>query len=152
MHSRTVSQPEIEAIIRKCQFCYIGMVDQQGLPYVLPFNFGYEDGFLYFHSAPDGKKIDILKNNPEVCVAFSADCELRFVNEEVACSYGMKYKSVLAYGKIEFVTDTDSRIKVLDVIMRTYSPREFKYSPPSLRTICCWKMKVDRFEGRVLGY
>ena len=59
---------EIEIIIKKCQVCYVAMVDQSGKPYVLPFNFGYSDGTVYLHSDVNGKKMDILKNNPSVCI------------------------------------------------------------------------------------
>ena len=35
----------------------------EGSPYIVPLCFGYDAGTLYFHSAPAGKKIDLLKNN-----------------------------------------------------------------------------------------
>ena len=35
-----VEMEGIEAIIRKCDICYVGVVDGD-LPYVLPMNFGY---------------------------------------------------------------------------------------------------------------
>ena len=56
-------KPELVSIIQKCEICNMSMVDEQGLPYVLPMNFGYLDDYIYFHSAPSGKKVDILKNN-----------------------------------------------------------------------------------------
>ncbi len=152
MRHRKVPFSEIEEIIRKCDFCHIGMIDQQGLPYVLPFNFGYDEGILYFHSAPEGKKIQILRNNPNLCVEFSTDCQLAFQNEETACSYSMKYRSVLAFGKAEFIEEDALKITALNIIMKNYSPHEFKYSPPSIRNVSCWKMKVDLFEGRAFGY
>ncbi|HSN50868.1 MAG TPA: hypothetical protein VLR52_06505, partial [Bacteroidales bacterium] len=91
-------------------------------------------------------------NNPNVCVEFSTDCKLSYQDEATACSYGMKYRSVLAFGKVTFIEDEELKIKALNIIMKNYSPRDFKYSPPSLRNVCCWKMKVDLFEGRALGY
>lgn len=152
MRHREISQKEIEEIIGKCEYCHIAMIDLEGMPYVLPMNFGYHDGVIYFHSAPLGKKISILKSKPDVCVEFSADCVLRFQDESVACSYSMKYKSVLAHGKIEFVEDEEQKIEVLDRVMKNYSPLEFKYSSPSVRNVACWKLKVNKFEGRVFGY
>ena len=70
-------QRDIDEIIAKCDVCYVGMVDETGAPYVVPFNFGYEDGVIYLHSSHTGLKIDILKKHPEVCVVFSADHMLR---------------------------------------------------------------------------
>ena len=42
----------IEAVIQKCDVCFVGMVDSDGFPYVIPMNFGYQDGVIYLHSAP----------------------------------------------------------------------------------------------------
>jgi uncharacterized protein len=74
MKSRSgISPREIDQIINGSIVCHVAMVDSEGLPYVLPLNFGYKDGRLFIHCAPEGKKIEIWKNNPNVCVAFSTD-------------------------------------------------------------------------------
>ena len=36
----------IEATIKKCDICYVGLADTDGTPYVLPMNFGYRDGVI----------------------------------------------------------------------------------------------------------
>ena len=56
---------EIEEIINNTQLCYVAM-SLNDEPYVLPFNFAYENRTIYLHSAPEGKKIDILEKNPKV--------------------------------------------------------------------------------------
>jgi uncharacterized protein len=153
MKSRLLTNPsEITDIIKKCLFCHIAMVDQEGLPYVLPFNFGYDDGVIYLHSSQHGKKIGVLKNNHNVCIAFSTDHVLRYQSEDVACSYTMKYKSVIATGKVEFIEDADQKITALNFIMKQYTPKDFQYNLPSIKEVCCWKVKIDKIEGRVYGY
>jgi uncharacterized protein len=143
---------EIEEIIQKCQVCHVAMVDQEGKPYIVPMNFGFKEGVIYLHSSRVGKKIRILESNPEVCVEFSTDYLLRYQNENVACSWSMKYRSVLAYGKVTFIEDDLQKVNHLNLIMKNYTPEEFKYNPPSIREVCCWKVLVERFEGRVFGY
>jgi len=153
MKNRALTNPsEITDIIKKCLFCHVAMVDQNGLPYVLPFNFGYDEGAIYLHSSQHGKKIDILKNNNNVCVAFSTDHLLRFQSEDVACSYSMKYRSVLASGKVEFIEDPDQKMKALNIIMKQYTQKDFRFNPPSIKEVCCWKVKIEKIEGRVYGY
>jgi uncharacterized protein len=153
MKNRPLTNPaEIDDIIKKCLFCHVAMVDPDGLPYVLPLNFGHDDGVIYLHSSQHGKKIGILKNNNNVCIAFNTDQVLRFQSEEVACSYSMKYRSVLAYGKVEFIEDPDEKVKALNVIMKQYSPKEFSFNMPSILEVCCWKVKIEKIEGRVYGY
>ncbi|MBU2650373.1 MAG: pyridoxamine 5'-phosphate oxidase family protein [Bacteroidetes bacterium] len=153
MRSRAVIQKEeMEKIIAGCNVCYVGMVDANSEPYVLPFNFGFQDGILYLHSAKAGKKIDILKNNNRVCVVFSTDHVLRYVNEEVACSWGMKYRSVLVYGKVEFIEDYDAKVSALEILMKNYSEKPFAFSKPSVDDVLPWKVIIDKMEGRVYGY
>ena len=153
MKSRIVtSSDEINAIIGKCQVCHVAMVDNEGNPYVLPLNFGYEDGIIYFHSARKGKKIEILQHHPSLCVNFSCDYLLRSQNEKVACSYSMKYRSVLAYGTVDFIEDPDQKRKAMAIVMKKYTSQEFTFHPPSVREVCCWRMKVEKFECRVYGY
>lgn len=145
-------KPELEDLMRGCVFCSLGMVDQDGKPYVIHMNFGYEDDHLYFHGAQKGKKIDILRKNPEVCVTFSKDHELRYVNEEVACSWAMRYRSVIAYGQAEFVEDPQEKIKALNIIMKNYTDREFSYNAPAVEDVCVFRVAIARLDGRAYGY
>ena len=151
-HRFLANRSEMEEIIRKCQVCHIAMVDPEGLPYLLPFNFGYENGIIYFHSSRMGKKMEILTHNPNVCVEFSTDYLLRFQSEKVGCSYTMKYRSVLAYGKVEFNEDPEQKIQIMNIVMKNYASAEFTYNPPSMNEISCWIVKVDKLEGKINGY
>lgn len=153
MANRMTSRPEdIRSIIDKCEACYVGMVDLEGKPYVLPFNFGFADGVIYLHSAGEGKKIDSLRQNPEVCVAFSTDHQLFHRHEPVACSYGMKYRSVLAHGKVVFIEDYEEKEKVLNIIMRKYTGQDFSFNAPAVNNVCVYKVEVTKFEGKESGY
>jgi hypothetical protein len=61
----------------------------------------------------------------------------------------MKYSSVICYGKVEFIEDAEMKRKTLDIVMKQYTEREFNYNNPSIREVCCWVVKVERFEGRI---
>lgn len=141
----------IEAIIRKCDICFIGVVDPNNMPYVLPMNFGFKDNVIYLHSAPEGRIIDILNNNNNICVSFSTDNELVFQHPEVACSYRMKSKSVVATGKVEFIEDLDEKREVLDIIMETYSDKKFKYSDPAVKNVKIWKVAMNQVTCKEFG-
>lgn len=145
-------KPELEEIIRKCQYCSLSMVDEEGKPYVLHMNFGYRDDTVYFHSARTGKKIDILEKNQEVCIAFSTDHDLRYVNEEVGCSWGMRYRSVLVYGKVEFIEDFAEKEEALRIIMSQYSDFAFQFNKPAVIDVKVYKVRAERMDGRAYGY
>lgn len=66
---------EIESILKQTSICRIGLcVDN--IPYVVPMNYGYRDNCLYLHSAKEGRKIDIIRENPNVCFEVDTDIEL----------------------------------------------------------------------------
>ena len=153
MKNRTLTfKKELEEIIRRCQFCNLAMVDEKNLPYVIPMNFGYENNVVFLHGSKVGRKNDILRNNPNVCLSFSTDHELRYVNEEVACSWAMRYRSVLVFGKIAFVEDPEEKIKGLNVIMSHYSDKEFSYNDPAVKDVQVYKVEIEKMEGRAYGY
>ena len=65
------------AILEQCPVCRVGINDPaSGVPYLVPLNFGMAAGpqslTLYFHCAPVGTKLDLLRADPNV--SFEADC------------------------------------------------------------------------------
>ncbi len=144
-------QERIEKIIRNCSICYVGMIDNDGNPYVLPMNFGYEDNVVYLHSAPDGHLVSVINNNPNVCITFCTEAKLVWQNEEVACSYRMQTDSVICHGKVVFEEDYDEKVRILDIIMRQYSDREFSYSNPAVRNVKIWKVAVEKVTAKGFG-
>ena len=89
------NKEQVEEIISRCDICFVGITDLEGNPYVIPMNFGYQDGVIYLHSGPTGSSIDMLAKNNRVCITFSVDHELVFQHPKVACSYRMRAKSVI---------------------------------------------------------
>ncbi len=127
------------------------MVDRDGSPYVLPMNFGYSDRTVYLHSAPDGRKIDILNSNKNVCITFSTDSDLVYQHKQVACSYRMRSTSVIITGEVEFVEDDAGKIEMLDILMENYSADDFKYSKPAVRNVKVWRVKTETMTCREFG-
>lgn len=153
MKSRTITDPhEIKSVLDAADCCYVSMVTPEGTPFVVPMNFGYDDEYIYLHSSRQGKKINILHRNPQVCIAFSAFHQLRYQSEQVACSWSMKYKSVLVFGKVEFVEDPAIKVNMLNAMMRKYAGRDFTYNPPALKEVLTYRVKIEKLEGRAYRY
>ena len=141
----------IEEIIRSCDVCFVGLADTDGTPYVIPMNFGYRNGVIYLHSAQEGRSISILERNPKVCITCSTDHDLVFQHPEVACSYRMRSKSVIAWGKVRFEEDFDKKTEALDIIMKQYSDKEFRYSDPAVKNVKIWLVDLDEVTCKEFG-
>ena len=153
MNSQVITeQQEIISVINECEVCFLGMVDGE-MPYVLPFNFAYENNTIYLHSGSEGHKFGVLSNNNNVCLSFSVGHKMYHQHENVACSWGMRFKSVLAWGKVSFIDNEDEKIRILNIIMKKYSGRDdFKYSTPALNGVKIFKIPIDKITGKKRGY
>jgi nitroimidazol reductase NimA-like FMN-containing flavoprotein (pyridoxamine 5'-phosphate oxidase superfamily) len=136
---------EIESIMHKSLVCRLGLADN-GTPYIVPLCFGYKDNCLYFHSAREGRKIDLLRRNNAVCFEFDSDLEIQAA--KAACDWGMKYRSVIGYGRASFIDDRDAKRKALDVIMTQYSDGVFEYSEKAFEKMLVIKVEIESMTGK----
>lgn len=118
---REITEKElIEEIISSADVCRIAFADGD-TPYIVTMNFGYSGGEkqgIYFHCAPEGRKIEMMKKNSHVC--FQMDTGHLLTNGARGCDWGMKYKSVVGYGRLSVVENDEKRKEGLNLIMRHY--------------------------------
>jgi nitroimidazol reductase NimA-like FMN-containing flavoprotein (pyridoxamine 5'-phosphate oxidase superfamily) len=130
----------IDDILTRATVCRLGLCEPDR-PYIVPLCFGYEDNALYFHCAKEGKKIDIIKANNNVCFEVEVDCEL--VEAEKACKWDIKFKSVIGFGTAELIEDIEAKRKALDAIMRQYSDRAFEYPAKAVENVMIIKVEIE---------
>jgi uncharacterized protein len=135
----------IDDIIKRCRVCHLAMCDS-GQPYVVPLNFGYDGYFLYFHSAPEGKKIDIIRENNRVGFVFDILHEIVTGNQ--ACDWGAKYESVMGEGTAEIVDDLDTRKVALKCIMHQYGSDAIDFSEEALKKTLLFRVRISAISGK----
>lgn len=93
---------EILRLLDECQTIRLALHDEP-YPYVVPLSYGWEerDGklFVYFHCAKEGKKLDLITKNGNVC--FEADCLAGY--KSTGHGVTADYRSLIAFGKAERV-------------------------------------------------
>ena len=78
-----IKEPKILVeILSGAVLCRVAMIDGD-LPYIIPFNYGYSKGALYIHSAPEGKKIELLRKDGRVC--FEVEDKMEITKGDQAC-------------------------------------------------------------------
>ena len=143
-------QDIIDSVIKNCEICFVGLVTHRG-PYVIPMNFGYRDGKLFLHSAPDGTAVETLEADPRVSICFCKGGKLVYQHKEVACSYSMHSTSVVVKGKVSFIEDMDSKREALDIIMENYTNMSFTYSDPAVRNVKVWQIEIEEITCKEFG-
>jgi uncharacterized protein len=136
---------EIELIIQRAQVCRLAMVDKDG-PYIVPLCFGYQNKTFYFHSAPEGRKVNIIKRNPRVCVELDADLEL--VGGNVPCNFGMHFTSVIAFGKATIIQELDLKREALQIIHAQYSDQAGEMTDKAITNTLVFEVVIDRMTGK----
>ncbi len=140
---------KIEAVIRKSGVCRIGL-SNDNIPYIVPMCFGYQDNSIYVHGSLKGKKIDILKKNQNVCFEFDINTEI--VEDENDCEWGMKYQSVIGYGKALFIKKPEDKRKALNIIMNQYSDRPSQFSEKAINGTTVIKIEIESMTGKQSGF
>ena len=135
----------IDDIIKRCRVCHLAMCDN-GQPYVVPLNFGYDGRFLYFHAAPEGRKIDIIKINNRV--GFEFDILHKIVKAEQACKWGAKYESVIGSGTVEIVDNLDAKKEALEWIMRQYGSDIRIFSDEVMEKTLVFRVLIIEISGK----
>ncbi len=140
---------DIMRIIGKCKVCHLAMIDK-GVPYVVPLNFGYKiDGdelTLYFHSANEGRKIEILKGNNAVCFEMAYEGKIGLYDNP--CNSGYFFESGHGFGKAEFVDDVNEKCEALSLLMKHQANREIVFTKEQAEKVIVFKVTSKDFTGK----
>jgi len=93
-------QEESRTLLREGNLARLGCV-VAGEPYVVPVHYLFDDDCIYIHSLP-GRKITALRAHPRACL------QVDEIKDE------FHWRSVLAFGSYEEITDADERERALN--------------------------------------
>lgn len=137
---------ECERILRSSYSGILVMCHDEE-PYAVPINHAYSDGKLYFHCAPAGRKLDMIRANPRVCyVVNNYFGDLGDMEDSVRC-HG-NWESVIAYGKARVIDDPEELRAAFATFMSCYSPAYFKPSEGSLQTTRAIIIELESMTAR----
>lgn len=144
---------QIFDIVSRCGVAHVGMTDH-GKPYVVALNFGYERKgdslILYFHSAYEGRKMEILKENPSVYVQMNCVDEFISGSHENPCAFCWRYDSVMGAGVVEFLETPEEKAHALNCMIRHLSKTEdcFQFPAEKLKRTCVYRVCIDAPTGK----
>ncbi len=140
---------EISRILDTAKVLHMGLaVDNE--PYVVPMNYGYalEDGrlVLYLHSAVKGKKLDMIRANPNIF--FSIDCDRMPFEGRVPCQYGLVYSSIMGRGKATIVEDVEEKIQAMTLLMKTQTGKDFSFNERLVSIVAVIRIDVEEYTAK----
>jgi nitroimidazol reductase NimA-like FMN-containing flavoprotein (pyridoxamine 5'-phosphate oxidase superfamily) len=117
---------EMELLLERMPVGRLAVTTEEG-PYIIAVNYLFFEGSIYFHSGLAGRKMEALRADSRVC--FMVDEIGPQVLLEQGCGISQVYKSVVCFGKAEFVEGQVEKRRILEKMVQKYVPSSYAFSP-----------------------
>lgn len=138
---------DMEKILERALVGRLGLA-ADAEPYVVPLNYVYDNGRIYFHTGLEGRKLEIMQKNPRVC--FEVDEPLEVVPHEQGCLFTMYYRSVILWGTVRILDDNAEKMTAIKLLLAKYGAGKEYESPPehalAIVTVC--EITVEEMTGK----
>ena len=142
-------EAQILEILDKSKVLHLGLAVNNE-PYVVPMNYGYamEDGklTLYLHSAVQGKKLDMIRANPNVF--FEMDCDRMPFEGKVPCQYGLVYSSIMGRGTARVLEHVEEKMKAMTLLMKTQTGKDFTFNDRLVSIVAVIRVDVSEYTAK----
>lgn len=140
--------------------------------YSVPLSIARNGNTLYFHSAPAGKKTELLEKEPLVSISFVGDVEVpenysqeelqQLVNDPKKWSllarnvFTTEFESAIVYGKVSQVTNEDEIKLALRRIAQKYTPSKMEFIEEAIQSgierVRIYSVTIDHITGKRKKY
>jgi nitroimidazol reductase NimA-like FMN-containing flavoprotein (pyridoxamine 5'-phosphate oxidase superfamily) len=128
---------ESHALLSNSKLGRLGCLTE-GEPYVVPVHYLYEGDSIYMHSLP-GRKITSLRAHPRACLQV----------DEIKDAF--HWRSVIAYGNYEEITDSRERERILSALFARlpyFTPVESAMTQAAgLPETIVFRLRIDTITG-----
>jgi len=124
---RMISETDSLRLLGEERVGRLALADKSGQPYVVPLNHLLLDRTIYFHCALSGRKLDMLRENPQVC--YEVDRFLGIKSGATACEYGAFYESAIAFGVASEVLDPIEKVRILNLLTSHHAAPGAEFRP-----------------------
>jgi nitroimidazol reductase NimA-like FMN-containing flavoprotein (pyridoxamine 5'-phosphate oxidase superfamily) len=144
---------EMEKVLNQAEVGRIAFSDGF-LPYIIPLNFVYHEGKIAFHCAWEGKKLELIKKNPNCC--FEVDEFMGEVSYHYDSLCHLDYDSVLAFGKARIENGVKEKLRFFQLLHAKYkeiyrkplSKGGIRFEEKNISEACCVVIDIKELTGR----
>ncbi len=138
---------EIEQVLASVKIMTVACCSENE-PYLFTVNFAWDPQArdLWFHCAAEGRKLNILRVNPRVCVSVIED--RGYIQEE--CDHA--YRSIIMEGKVNLVTELSEKRRALRLLVQKLEPQPEVLArladDDSVRKVGIARISVEAISGK----
>lgn len=150
---RAMSAEAARQLLADCAVGRIGTVGPDGIPYITPMHYAYdpESNCIYMHMSPaKGHLLANLEHSIKACFEVDEPGAL-IVNGPEGCKASQYYRSVVCFGHVRIVTDTEEKRRICWLLIDKYMRRPGLVAEPTLGPvdgIVCLEMQVQAMTGK----
>ncbi len=136
-----------KSILAGGEYGVLSLAERDGTPYGVPLSYVYDEKekALYFHGALEGKKIDLILENPEAAFTVVTDVVRK------PAQFTTAYRSAMAFGRASLVTGEERRSALL-LFIDKYAPDHREagtaYVDRSGEATALIKLSIDRITAK----
>lgn len=142
---RRISKEEATKILLNGEYGVLSICTPTNEGYGIPLNYAFVDKNIYFHCAPDGSKIDFIKNNNKVSFCVVGRTEI------LPSEFGTIYESAIASGRISNVSDEEKREALMCIIQKysgDYIQEGIEYIDKYYSRVHVLKLSIETLTGK----
>ncbi len=137
-------------LMDRCTHGVMALSTGEDTPYCLPLSFVRVDNALYFHCAKEGRKLDLLRRNPHVCITFVGGDTPAFVPPAMYTTY---FQSVIVTGSAREVTSPAEKTSALRALCEKLTPHDLgegfdRAMEKSLNITAVWRVDMEDISGK----
>ena len=133
-------------VFKDCEYATLATINTDGTPHCIPISPVVIDNAIYFHCASEGQKSDNIRENNNICISGVSYTNL------VPEKFTTEYKSAVAVGKCEIISDEAEKLVALQAICEKYAKNNInnfdEQIKKSLNNTCICRIDIDKITGK----
>ena len=149
-HQLVSDEAELSRWLAEAPVGRLATLDGSGYPVIIPLNFVYADGRIYFHSATEGAKLDDLRRHPQV--GFEIDRLFAIAPPaDRGCQTHAFYQSIVIRGRarvLDRAAEREARVHALQLLVEKYAPAVADRPMDTVDQTAVVEIIVDEMTGK----
>jgi len=116
----------IHTLLSECEYGTLSLIDNN-VPYGIPLNFVWWEEGIAFHGAKEGKKVELIAQNPNASLSIVKPYSLLpsyFSETTSACPASQLYASIIMQGVITIIESNEHKASALNALMEKLQPEK----------------------------
>ncbi|MDD6209930.1 MAG: pyridoxamine 5'-phosphate oxidase family protein [Bacteroidales bacterium] len=143
---RILGNEEARQLLRDGEYGYLSLCGINGYGYGIPISYACEENKIYFHCAPEGFKLDSIKENNKASFCVVGKTQV------IPGDFSTAYESTVVFGKITENLSVEERLYALRLLVKKYSPgyeqKAEKYIKASFGRTNVLRLDIEHLTGK----